>query len=668
LAERVTPSRRFLPGDPRVSEPYRLTPQLALRVAVLGFLALALFGVLFLRLWALQVLSGERYLAQANDNRVRTLRLEAARGPILDRSGRVLVTNTPGTRVELWPSDLPKTWAARLTELRKLAVVTGVPTKEIVAALAKHGDDPLTPVVVQRGIKQQQIFYLYEHQAEFPGVRLGDSYLRKYPYQSLAAQILGYVGQISPEDYKALKKKGYLASDSIGQSGIERTYDPYLRGKDGSAQLTVDSRGRPKSAAVPIQSSTPGETLRLTVDIDLQRAAERALKYGISLARTGAEGAYADGGALVALDPRNGDVLAMASNPTYKPSLFAGRKDLKKLAPLLNPTVAKADNYPALNRAMQVGYPPGSTFKPVTALAAMQEHLLTPFTQLHCTPTFTAYQQPFHNWTPNIDQWMDLRTALAESCDTFFYQLGDDFYRLPPNRGHPLQGWANSFGLGKNTGIDIGGETDGLIPTPEWRCKHFGGPPCQGYVDRIWKPGYSIQLAIGQGDVLVTPLQMARFYALIANGGKLVTPHLAEDVEQSGSNGQPLRVLRRFGAQPPQPVNVDPTALRYVQYGLEEATHASIGTSSGVFGNFKVDIAGKTGSAEEFVHVKGLPNALKLNQSWWCGYGPFDSPTIVVCAVIENGGHGGSAAAPAALKVFEQYFHTTATTTAKPSD
>ena len=624
--------------------------------------------MLFLRLWALQVLSGEHYLAQANDNRVRTLRLEAPRGPIVDSSGHVLVTNTPGTRVELWPSDLPKTWPAQLAELRKLAAVTGVATKEIVAALAKHGDDPLTPVVVQRGIKQQQIYYLLEHQDEFPGVRLAESYLRKYPYQSLAAQVLGYVGQISPEDYKALKKKGYQASDSIGQSGIERTYDTYLRGRDGTAQLTVDSRGRPKTAAVPELQSTPGETLRLTLDINLQRAAERALTYGINLARSSAEGAYANGGAIVALDPRNGAVLAMASNPTYKPSLFAGRKDLKKLAPLLNSNAAAAHNFPALNRAIQVGYPPGSTFKPVTALAAMQEHLLTPFTQLHCTPTYVAYHQPFNNWTPNIDQWMDLRTALAESCDTFFYQLGDDFYRLPPNRGHPLQGWSNRFGFGKYSGIDIGGETKGLIPTPEWRCVHFGGPPCQGYVDRIWKPGYSIQLAIGQGDLLVTPLQMARFYALIANGGKLVTPHLAEDVEQSGSDGQPLRVLRRFGAQPPQPVNVDPTALQYVRLGLEEATHASIGTSSGVFGNFSVDIAGKTGSAEKFVHVKGLPNAIKLNQSWWCGYGPFDAPTIVVCAMIENGGHGGSAAAPAALKVFENYFGTTATTTLKASD
>ncbi|MGZ4289756.1 MAG: penicillin-binding protein 2 [Gaiellaceae bacterium] len=668
MADRREPSRRFLPGDPRVAEPYRLTPQLALRVAVLGFFALALFAVLFLRLWALQVLSGERYLAQANDNRVRTLRLEAPRGPIVDRNGRVLVRNTPGTRVELWPSDLPKTWAAQRAELRALAHVTGVPTKDILAELEKHGNDPLTPVVVQRGIKQQQIYYLLEHESEFPGVRLAESFLRQYPYQSLAAQVLGYVGQISGSDYKQLKAKGYQPTDSIGQAGVERTYDTYLRGRDGTAQLTVDSRGRPKSAATTQVQWTPGEALRLTIDIGLQRAAEKALTYGINLARSGAEGAYADGGAIVALDPRDGSVLAMASNPTYKPSIFAGRKDPQKLAPILNLKVAAQDNYPAFNRAIQVGYPPGSTFKPVTALAAMQEHLLTPFTQLLCSPTYTKYGQVFNNWTPDINQWMDLRTALAQSCDTFFYQLGDAFYRLPPNRGHPLQAWANRFGFGETTGLDIGPETTGLIPTPEWRCKQFGGPPCTGYVDRIWKPGYSIQLAIGQGDLLVTPLQMARFYALIANGGKLVTPHLAADVELTGNGSQPLRVLRRFGAQSPQAVGVDPAALQYVRLGLEEATHSSIGTSSGVFGAFKVDIAGKTGSAEKFVHVHGSPNAIKLNQSWWCGYGPFDAPTIVVCAMIENGGHGGAAAAPAALKVFEQYFGTQATATLKASD
>jgi penicillin-binding protein 2 len=668
LAERAHPPGRFLPGDPRVSEPYRLTPQLALRVAVLGFAALALFAVLFLRLWALQILSGDRYLALANDNRVRTLRLEAPRGPILDRNGHVLVRNTPGTRVELWPSDLPKTWPAQRAELRRLSGITGVPTKEIVAQLVKHGDDPLTPVVVQRGIKQQQIYYLLEHQAEFPGVRLAESYLRQYPYQALGAQVLGYVGQISAGDYKRLKSKGYQPTDAIGQAGIERTYDTYLRGRDGKAQLTVDSRGRPKSAAVPQAAPTPGEALRLTLDAGVQRAAEKALRYGIGLARSSAEGRYADGGAIVALDPRDGAILAMASSPTYKPSIFVGRKDPKKLAPVLDPAVAATDNFPSLNRAIDVGYPPGSTFKPVTALAAMQEHLLTPFTQLLCSPSFTKYHQTFDNWTPNIDQWMDLRTAIAESCDTFFYQLGDDFYRLPPNRGHPLQAWANRFGLGETTGVDVGPETAGLIPTPEWRRRSFSAQKGYGELDRTWKPGYSIQLAIGQGDVLVTPLQMARFYALVANGGKLVTPHLAADVELPGNATQPVRVLRRFGAQPPQPVGVDPAALQYVQLGLEQATHSPLGTSSGVFGNFKVDIAGKTGSAEKLVHVAGFPNAIKLNQSWWCGYGPFGAPSIVVCAVIENGGHGGSAAAPAALKVFEQFFGTTATTVQKASD
>jgi penicillin-binding protein 2 len=670
LAERAS---RFLPGDPRVAEPYRLTPQLALRVAVLGFLALAVFAVLFLRLWALQVLAGERYLAQANDNRVRTLRLEAPRGSILDRTGHIVVRNAPGTRLELWPSDLPKKWRAELGELHRLTYVTGIPTRKILAQIRQHGNDPLTPIVVQRGLKQDQILYLRENQPSFPGVHLGNSYLRQYPYQSLLAQVLGYVSAISPQQVKQLKHKGYEPTDQIGQAGIEASYDTYLRGRDGRASLTVDSRGRPKGAATPQVQPTPGEQLRLTIDINLQRAAERALTYGINLARSGAEGAYADGGAIVALDPRDGSVLAMASNPTYKPSVFVTR-DPKKLGQTIGEAAAK-NNFPALNRAIDVGYPPGSTFKPVTALAALQEpgisgsgRMLTPFSSLLCSPTYKAYGQPFNNWTPLIYQWMDLRTALAESCDTFFYQLGDDFYKLPPNRGHPLQSWANRFGLGEPSGIDIGPSTDGLIPTPEWRCKAFGGPPCSGYVDRIWKPGYSIQLAIGQGDVLVTPLQMARFYALVANGGKLVTPHVASDVELPGNAREPLRVLRRFGAQPPQPVGVDSTALEYVRLGLEEATHSPLGTSSGVFGNFKVDIAGKTGSAEKFVHVRGLPNAVKLNQSWWCGYGPFDAPTIVVCAVIENGGHGGTAAAPAALKVFEQYFGRQASVVQKASD
>ncbi|MGH3002980.1 MAG: penicillin-binding protein 2 [Gaiellaceae bacterium] len=663
--ESVRPGR-FLPGDPRVAEPYLLTPQLAFRVAILAFLALAIFAVLFLRLWALQVLSGDKYLAQANDNRVRTLRLEAPRGPVLDRNGRVLVRNVAGTRLELWPADLPKTWPAQRAELRRLAGVTGTTVKSMLDELNRSAGDPLTPVTVQRGLRRDQIYYLYEHAAEFPGVQMQDSFLRQYPYRSLAAQVLGYVGQITPAEYKKLKRKGYLPTDSIGQAGIESTYDSYLRGKDGTAQLTVDSRGRPKGAAKLEATPTPGEALRLTLDIRLQRAAEKALRYGISLAHaSGLEGEHADGGAIVALSPKDGAVLAMASYPTYQPSIFVGHKDAKKLAPLLDPKAAAAANSPGINRAIDATYPPGSTFKPVTALAAMETGIMRPDEIIPCTPDFVKYGQTFNNWTPLIDQGMDLKTALAESCDTYFYELGDRFYRLAPDRGHPLQSWANRFGFGETTGIDIGPEASGLVQTPESRRKAF--PASEGYteLDRTWKPGYSIQMAIGQNQLLVTPLQMARFYAMIANGGDLVTPHLAEDVEQTGADG---RVLRSFGAQSPQPTGVDPTALRQVQLGLEEATHSPVGTSSGVFGQFPVDIAGKTGSAEKNIQLPGYPAPQDLTQSWWCGYGPFNSPTLVVCAMIENGGHGGTSAAPAALKVFEQYFGKTGQTTVHASD
>jgi penicillin-binding protein 2 len=658
---------RFLPGDPRVEEPYRLTPQMALRVAVLGFVALAIFAILFLRLWALQVLSGERYLSAANDNRVRTIRLEAPRGPILDRNGHVLVGNVAGTRVELWPSDLPKTWAAQRAELHRLSDVTGVSVKDMLKQLNEHGNDPLSPAVVQRGLRQDQIDYLFEHSQQFPGVQMQDSFLRSYHYKSLLAQVLGYVGQISPQQYKALRRKGYIASDSIGQAGVEASYDTYLRGKDGKAQLTVDSLGRPKGAVTTTINPTAGEALRLTIDIGLQRAAERALRYGVNLARSSFEGRFANGGAIVALSPKDGSVLAMASYPTYQPSIFAGTKDISKLAPLLDPKAADAANHPGFNRAISVAYPPGSTFKPVTALAAMQEGVMRPYDIIPCTPTFTDHGSTFKNWTPLIDTGMDLTTALAQSCDTYFYELGRRFYNLPADRGHPLQAWANRFGLGELTGVDVGPESSGLIATPEWRRKAF--PASAGYteLDRTWKPGYSIQMAIGQNQVLVTPLQMARFYAMIANGGKLVTPHVADDVELTSTTGQPERVLRRFGGETPQPTGVDPTALTYVQRGLEEATHSPAGTSSGVFGTFPVDIAGKTGSAEKIITLPGY-GPQNLTQSWWCGYGPFDSPQIVVCAVIENGGHGGSAAAPAALKVFEQYFHSQSTISSHPSD
>jgi penicillin-binding protein 2 len=670
-----TGSNRFLPPDPRVESPYRFTPQLALRIGILGAVALAIFGVLFFRLWALQVLSGPQYLRAAMDNQLRSVRVEAPRGQILDVDGRPLVTNIPGTAVEIHPGDLPDTWSARLNELRRLSKVVHVPVLQMLRGIAARKDDPVTPVVVREDVKRTApINYLYEHQDEFPGVTVADTFLRGYPQGDLAAQVLGYVNEISPEQLKQLKKKGYVAGDKIGGAGVEATYDSYLRGRAGLAQLRVDSMGHPRSPLETKRLASQGESIKLTIDTKLQRTAEDAIRYGINQALLNHQW-QADGGAIVALDPRNGAIRALASYPTYNPKVYTGRVTTKRLAAQgLTPSTAERDNYPALNRAISGVYPAGSTFKPVTALAALETHILpSPSTPLECTGSFSVPNQyggppqVFHNVDPFIFESMTLPTALAVSCDTWFYQLGYDFYNAPPSMGHPLQAWAARFGFGRKSDVDVGPESGGLLPTPEWRKQAFTPKtdPGNWQIDRVWKPGDSIQLAIGQKDLLVTPLQMARFYALIANGGKLVRPHVVQDVEEGGGNSRsPARVVHTFTGSAPQSVGLNPTYLAAVQDGLYQATHSSTGTATGVFGTFPIAIAGKTGTAQKD------PSTDQRDQSWWCGYGPADGtepPELVVCALIENGGFGAEAAAPAALQVFKEYFKDRLSPTGAPT-
>ncbi|MDQ5821993.1 MAG: penicillin-binding protein 2 [Actinomycetota bacterium] len=648
-------SRRFLPPDPRTESPYRVTTQIAVRLGVLGAIAIGAFAVLFLRLWALQVLSGDQYLRTAQNNQLRTVRVAAPRGQILDRNGRPLVTNKAGTGLQLWPADLPKDRPTRLKELRALAKITNVPIGQIAAQIRRRKGDPLTPVTVRYSIREDQVAYLLEHRSEFPGVAIATTYLRQYPYSELAAQLLGYVTEISPDQLKRSRSEGLRPGDKIGQSGLEAQYDSYLRGRPGLRRLRVDSLGRPQSSFLPSANPQEGHTLRLTIDVKLQRAAEDAIRYGIQLGRNDGRWA-ADGGSIVAMDPRDGSILAMASNPTYNPAVFVGRIKTEKLAGAgLTKATAPEMNFPAINRAVDANYPPGSTFKPLTAIAGMQEHLIEPYGTKPCTGSYTirgenGVDYVFNNWDPFVNEAMSLPTALARSCDTYFYQVGWDFYGLPPSAGHPFQAWASRFGFGFRTGVDLAGESSGLLPTPEWRKTTFKDP-----IDRLWKPGDSIQLAIGQKDLLATPLQMTRFYAAIANGGRLVTPHLVQQVEQPGTNGTASVPLRTFTPPAPQRTNVDPQALEIVKDGLWQATHAPLGTGYGVFGSFPISIAGKTGTAEKDVDL-GDGVVRNLAQAWWCGYGPSDNPTIVVCALIENGGHGGAAAAPAALKVFEEYF------------
>jgi len=617
---------------------------MAVRLGIFGVLAIVVFCALFFRLWALQVISGDQYLADAQNNQIRSFRLQAQRGPIVDRDGDVLVTNMPGTLVQVWPAALENVpYRRRNAMLLRLSRVLGLRPKVVRAKVAKQlANDPLTPVTISSDVGDRRAAFLLEHQTEFPGVQITETYLRRYEQGAIAAQILGYEAEITAEQLAERESGTLAAGDRIGQTGIEAAYDSYLRGQPGLGRVYVDALGRVTSERQFSQMPESGDSLRLTIDDELQRTAEEALAYGVRLAHDNHEWA-ANGGALVAMDVNTGEILALASNPTFDPSIYVGtvdERDLKALA-------EKGANAPTLNRAIDGTYPPGSTFKPITALAALEQDLLSAGEVIQCTGKMVVDKQTFMNWDPYRNEPMVLSTALANSCDTYFYDVGLRFYRL---ENSPLQRWSRQMGFGVPTGIDLGPESEGLVPTPEWEKRTE-----KTEIDKLWTSGESVQLAIGQGDLLVTPLQMTRAYAMIANGGKLVEPHLVKAVEEPRNEGEPAVVLRPFTPKPPVDLSIDPYNLSVVQEGLFDATHASYGTSQSVFGAFPIPIAGKTGTAEKYVELPGYQGL--RDQSWWCGYGPFGKPEIAVCALIENGGHGGEAAAPVALKVFEDYFN-----------
>ena len=637
-------SKRFLPPSKSVEEPYRPDSRLLRRVSVLGVAMLVIFAGLVLRLWALQILSGTTYVKQAAANSFRTVRVQAPRGEIVDRNGVPLVTNAPATAILLWPGDLPKVYTQRYAELREIAKVTSVPLYEIAAGIKARRDanDLVTPVTVRESASDSMVYYLYEHSAQFPGVTTWRTFIRHYPYHSLAAQVLGYVGEISPTELAARTKQDYKPGDEIGQSGVESTYDSYLRGVPGTARLHIDALGRPRSSLATTTIAKPGNNVRLTIDSRLQTAAEKALQYGIGLAQANKQW-YAHGGAIVALDPNDGSILALASSPSYDPSVF--------LPPAKNASRLYKDKYnqPLIDKTLEPKAP-GSTFKPITATAAWNSGVLGPGSTLDCPGVFYRpgdfSHTPFPNWTTVSLGTMDLQTALEQSCNTFFFQLGSRMYDLP-NQGIAFQKTIRQYGFGKTPPMDlpVSPYFSGLVPDPAWRLQTYSKP-----IDQVWQPGYDIQMAIGQGDLTVSPMQLAVAYSAIANGGKLVMPHIGKALLDSQG-----KVVKRFDPRPQRDLNLSPTLLSEIRQGLYEASHSSLGTSSSVFGGYTPAVAGKTGTAEH--PPDPSPNA------WFASFAPADNPRLVVVALINDGGHGGVSAAPAARQVYQGFFHQKITNT-----
>jgi penicillin-binding protein 2 len=619
-----------------------MSPQLALRVAIIGGVALAMFAIIFFRLWYLQVLSGDKYVAAANDNRIREIKLQAPRGEIVDRDGRTLVDNRASTVITISPDRLPRRQAEKTELYKRLARITNLSVREVRTTVRDQlRAQPFATATVKRDVPPPTVAYILENERDFPGVEIETVSLREYPHEQVGAHLFGTVGEINEELLKDERYRGVTLGDRIGVSGIESSYDRFLRGENGATRLQVDALGNLR-AQVGRREPKQGRQLRLTVDLDVQEAGQRALG--------GQKGAF------VVMDVRNGEVIALGSSPAFDPNIFARtikQSDLDKV-------YSKENGEPIANRAIQGQYVTGSTFKAITAVAGLEGGLITPGTVINDGGSIVVGDRRFENDQGVAHGPVALRRALAVSSDVYFYTLG-----LQMNGSNQLQNWAKRLGVGRTTGIDLPGEVrnQGHVPSERWRNEGFaafqrcadeknlplaaaaGFPPDRcGFLDRPWGPGDNVNLAVGQGDLAASPLQMAIAYAAIANGGFIVTPHLGLRVEDNEG-----RALQEFEPARRRRLPIDAGYRQAILEGLTAAAQGPGGTSTSVLEGFPVPVAGKTGTAER---GSGRPN-----QSWYLSLAPAGDPNYVVAVTFETGGYGAETAAPAARKIWAALYN-----------
>jgi penicillin-binding protein 2 len=593
--------------------------RLALRIAVFGGVALALFAVLFFRLWLLQIVSGEEHLAEARNNRTREFRVTAPRGEILDRNGKVLVSNRTSLALQVNPGKLPADLRERRAELAELAELTHSTLARVRRAIREGAElAPGAPVTLRRDVGNHLIYYLEENQDRFPGVAVERVFVRAYPHETLAAHLFGNVGEVSEEELKEPRYKGLEPGDAVGKDGVEYQYDKVLRGRAGATRIQVDALGRPTPGGqLEVVEPAPGDNLRLTVDAGLQEAGEAAL------ASQGLRGAY------VAMDVRSGAILAMGSSPTFDPKVFTKPLSQRQVDELYRDPVLS----PLTNRAIAGAYPTGSTFKAITSVAALASDNVTVDEPIYDDGLFQLGGIDFENAGGAAYGSLSMQRALEVSSDVYYYTLGDRM-----NGSLALQNWARKLGIGRESGIDLPGEQPGLLPTPEWRDQLYR----EELTERPWSAGDNVNLSVGQGDLQADPLQMAVAYATIANGGTVPRPHVALRVDDAAG-----RVLREIEPRPARSVKIDPEWRDTILAGLHDAAQSPSGTSYGVFGGFPVPVAGKTGTAERPPYA---------DQSWYVVLAPYPDPEIVVAVTFEEGGFGSETAAPAALQILSEHF------------
>ena len=626
-----------------------------LRLAVLGVLVLAIFGALFSRLWFLQVLAADDFQVLANENRVRRIESEPARGRILDRNGVPLVDNRQSLSLTLDREVLEQPIRKRAV-LTRLARLLDVKVKSFESRLEDTTVSPYKPIAIANDVPLKVVQYIQFNPEDFQGIHVEKLPIRYYPQGKLAAQILGYVNEISPTqlelDYFKKAKPGYAAGDIVGQLGLERTYDRFLRGDPRVEKVVVNSAGKVVDSDL-IQEEEEGPDLVTSIDVRIQKVTEEALKAGIMAARAHYE---APDGGVVVMDPDTGEIRAMASFPTYDPSILADGITNKEFESLGQDTETGTDDA-MLNRPIQAGVPPGSTFKVVTGGAAMANGIATSSTVLDCPGSRQYADTTFFNWTSADSGAMGFPQSLEVSCNTFYYELGwrleDAFGASLGDGSEKFQDYMRTAGFGDPTGIDLPFETGGRVPDERW-CEEYRAATDGAGCAYGWLPGYTVNMSIGQGDLIVSPMQMAVTYAALANGGKVVEPRfgaaLGEPDEVTGEE----EVLREFKTKVSARLPLDAAEIGVLTDGLEAVVMGASGTARGAFAGFPLDkypVAGKTGTAQIGSVDSGL------NFAWFVSYAPVNDPEYVVAVYLEKAGHGGESAGPVARQIYEGIFN-----------
>ena len=592
-----------------------------LRLVLSAIFVVLLLSILLGRFIYLQVVRHSYYSTMAENNRISVVPIVPSRGLILDRNGVILARNYSGYTLEITPSKVADL-DATIDQLSKLVDIQPKDRKRFRKLLAENHDFESLPI--RSRLSDEEVARFAAQRYRFPGVEIKARLFREYPFREATSHLIGYIGRINDHDIKQLEDSDRLAnyrgSDYIGKAGVEQSYEKELHGSTGFEQVEVDAGGR----GVRVLSRTPpvsGDSLVLTLDAKLQQIAEQAF------------GNYR--GALVAIDPNNGEVLAFVSKPGFDSNLFIDGIDTDSWDALNN-----SPDVPMLNRVLQGQYPPGSTIKPFLALAALHYGIISPTHAIHDPGYFTlpGSSHLYRDWKPGGHGSVDMFRAIQQSCDTYFYSLANDMGI------EDMHDFLSRFGFGQKTGIDMGGELSGLLPSQEWKQKRY---------HQVWYPGDTVTAGIGQGYDLVTPMQLAYATATLANDGVAYRPHLLKALQHGGQE-------QLLPQPPPMDLHLNPKDVAFVKSAMMAVTKPG-GTAVSANLGTPYAIAGKTGTAQ----VVGIKQGEKYDASelsernrdhaWFIAFAPADKPRLALAVLVENGGHGGSTAAPIARKVFDYY-------------